>query len=82
MGNSIQQKDDLQRFFGQVLRKYRHMKGLSQEKLALESNLDRTYISLLERGKRTPSLWTLFILSKQLDISPVELVREMEHLID
>jgi transcriptional regulator with XRE-family HTH domain len=38
--------------FGRHLRKIREEKRLSQEELAFRSNLDRTYISLLERGKR------------------------------
>ena len=39
---------------GQCLQKARINKGFSQEQLADIVNLDRTYISLLERGKRNP----------------------------
>ena len=56
--------------FGQILRSYRKKAGLSQEKLAAESELDRTYISLLERGLRQPSLTTILQLSKPLQITP------------
>jgi transcriptional regulator with XRE-family HTH domain len=42
--------------FGHTLRKTRMLSGVSQEDLANAAGLDRTYISLLERGKRNPSL--------------------------
>lgn len=64
--------------FGKILRKYRIENQLSQEKLAFASNLDRTYISLLERGLRQPSLESLFKLSKALKIRPNEFVKRIE----
>ena len=67
--------------FGQVLKKYRLEKGLSQERLALESGLDRTYISLLERGKRQPSIKTLFAISAHLKIRPSTLIEKTEDLV-
>ncbi|MES2552800.1 MAG: helix-turn-helix transcriptional regulator [Pseudomonadota bacterium] len=47
---------------------------ITQSKLSLISGLDRTFISMLERGVRGPSLHTVFQLSKALDISPSEFV--------
>jgi len=67
--------------FGQVLKRARLEKGLSQEKLALLCDLDRTFISLLERGQRQPSLATLISLSRILDVSAAELVAETEKLL-
>ncbi|MDB9317245.1 helix-turn-helix domain-containing protein [Nodularia spumigena] len=64
--------------FGQCLRNARKKKGLSQEKLAELANLDRTYISLLERGKRNPSLICITCLCKALDISLPELFQTMD----
>ncbi len=52
----------INKLFGEILREFRTNANLSQEKLAELSSLDRTYISLLERGKRQPTLQTLFIL--------------------
>lgn len=54
--------------FGAVLRELRKQQSLSQEKLAFESGLDRTYISLLEVGQRSPSLETMLALSRALHI--------------
>jgi len=61
--------------FGQVLKKTRKESGLSQEKLALQSGLDRTFISLIERGKRQPSLSSILDISKNLDISADQLIK-------
>lgn len=52
--------------------------GLSQEKLALECGLDRTYISLLERGLRQPTLSTVFVVAQVLNVQPSVVVREIE----
>jgi transcriptional regulator with XRE-family HTH domain len=60
--------------FGLVLRDLRKERALSQESLALESQLDRTFISLLERGLRQPSLTTIFQLARPLGLSPEDLV--------
>lgn len=60
--------------FGMVLRDLRQARSLSQETLALESELDRTFISLLERGLRQPSLTTILQLAGPLGIAPEELV--------
>jgi transcriptional regulator with XRE-family HTH domain len=65
----------VQEAFGQILREIRTQVGISQEKLAHASELDRTFISLLERGQRQPSLSTIFQLSKALGVAPDHLIR-------
>lgn len=55
--------------FGRVLRQLRLARSLSQEALALESDLQRNYISLLERGLNSASLKTLFKLAPVLGVS-------------
>jgi len=67
------QNKQLHKNCGKVLRELRNQTGLSQEQLGLECDLDRTFISLLERGLRQPTLTTLFILSEKLNISPSNL---------
>lgn len=64
--------------FGKQLRKIRKERKLSQEELAFHSKLDRTYISLLERGKRRPTLNTIFALAASLDVEPSDMVRLVE----
>jgi transcriptional regulator with XRE-family HTH domain len=70
----------LSKNFGRVLREVREEKQISQEKLAEYANLDRTYISLLERGLRQPSLTTLFSLAYALSISPSDFIKKVENL--
>lgn len=64
--------------FGAALKKIRRARDLSQKELAVESGLDRTFISLLERGKRQPTLGTLYQISKALNIPAVDMIRHME----
>lgn len=58
----------MQEQFGNLIRKERMAKGISQEKLAELSNLHRNYISDLERGRRNVSLNNIMKLFKALDI--------------
>jgi transcriptional regulator with XRE-family HTH domain len=64
--------------FGDVLRELRVRKGLTQEELAIDCGLDRTYISLLERGLRQPTLSTLFKLAENLNVSPSSIIKQLE----
>jgi len=66
--------------FAVVLRELRRKRGLSQQALALEADVDRTFVSLLERGKRQPSLDTLFRLAAALSISPTKLIARVEEV--
>jgi transcriptional regulator with XRE-family HTH domain len=67
--------------FGQVIREFRKANHLSQEKLAEMSTLDRSFISLLESGKKQPSLITIFQLAKALNISPSKMLANVEEII-
>jgi len=60
--------------FGEKLREARVLKGLSQEALALSLEFDRTYISMLERGKRNPSLFTIYRIADFLDVEASDLL--------
>ncbi|HEY4918190.1 MAG TPA: helix-turn-helix transcriptional regulator [Solirubrobacteraceae bacterium] len=63
--------DDVREQLGQNLRDHRERVGLSQEQLAELCDLDRTEISLLERGLRFPRLDTLVRLSRGLKLDSV-----------
>lgn len=69
---------EISKAFGAILRRNREEKGYSQEELALNCGLDRTFISLLERGLRQPSISTVFNLAAQLGLSANEFVRQVE----
>ena len=68
----------LQNTFGQVLKELRNENDLSQQQLAFDSELDRTYISLLERGLRLPTLGTIFKIAEVLKLSPSDMVTRVE----
>jgi len=55
--------------FGDRLRFFRKKLGWSQEKLALEVELDRTYIGGIERGERNVALLNICKLAKTLGVS-------------
>jgi transcriptional regulator with XRE-family HTH domain len=71
-------RKDLNAAFADVLRQLRERAGLSQEALADKSGLDRTYISLLERAQRQPTLKTLARLADALGISLAALSKKVE----
>lgn len=73
---------DLQHAFSRILRERRKACGLSQEGLALQAGIDRTFVSLMERGQRQPSLSTLFALCESLGIKPSAMLFEIEKTID
>jgi transcriptional regulator with XRE-family HTH domain len=63
---------------GDVLKKAREDAGLTQETLAFEADLDRTYISQLEHDKKSPTLDALFRIAKALGTPASELVARVE----
>jgi transcriptional regulator with XRE-family HTH domain len=67
--------------FGRVLRKVREEKSVSQEALAFMGGYHRTYIGQLERGEKSPSLRTIFALAGSLDVTPSNLLKEVEGLL-
>lgn len=68
--------------FGDELRKAREKAGLTQEQLAFRAGVHRTYISLLERDLKSPTLNMLFRLSKALSVSASKLVAKVEKRIN
>lgn len=70
---------ELEQIFGEILKESRLGKGLSQEELAFRCGLDRTYISLMERGKRKPTITTIFVLADALEVLPSHLIALAEN---
>ncbi|KEO55466.1 hypothetical protein TP2_15620 [Thioclava pacifica DSM 10166] len=57
------------------LRSLRAERGWSQERLALESGLNRTYLSAVERSEQNISIDNLWRLAQALDIDPAALLQ-------
>lgn len=69
-------KDDKNRVlinFGNNLRKHRESKGYTQERLAIELDLEISQISRIERGVINTSIYTLFLIATTLDLDINEL---------
>ena len=64
--------------FGRAVRRCRENRGLSQEELGFESDLDRTYVSGIERGVRNPTAKTILRLAKALGTRPSRLMEMAE----
>ena len=62
------------REFGRGVRLLRRQKGLSQEELADLAGIHRTYMGKIERGESNPPLYTIYKISKALDVSLPELL--------
>ncbi|MCX2863607.1 helix-turn-helix transcriptional regulator [Paucibacter sp. PLA-PC-4] len=69
---------DLITAFGGVLRGLRKKAGLTQEQLGFEAELERNFISMLERGERQPTLTTLVKLAKPLGTKASRIVALVE----
>lgn len=65
----------LSKIVSQNLRAVRAQQKLSQETVAKKARMSVSYISMLERGERTPPLDTLEVLAKALGVSPLYLLK-------
>jgi CheY-like chemotaxis protein/DNA-binding XRE family transcriptional regulator len=71
----------IEQAFGNVIRKLRKERRLSQEMLAFNSMLDRSFISSLECGRKQPTLITIFQLADALNISASQILSDVELLL-
>jgi transcriptional regulator with XRE-family HTH domain len=67
--------------FGSVLRASRQAAGISQEELASRAGLHRTYVSLMERGHRAPSIEVVRQLATALGTTMAELIADTERAL-
>jgi len=63
---------ELEKAIGDELRACRHRKKISQEQLGFDASVHRTYVSLIERGVKSPTLVVLFRLCQALDVPPAK----------
>jgi transcriptional regulator with XRE-family HTH domain len=66
---------DLREVFATNLRRLRHEKGLSQDDLAYEAEVSRSYLSQLEKGAYFASLKIIGRLAEALNVEPAELLK-------
>lgn len=69
---------EIRRLFASNVRALRQDKGLSQEQLAFEAGIHRTYVSGVERGVRNPTLLLVAKFAKALGVAPDVLLRPPE----
>ena len=68
------------RAVGQAIRHFRSEVGVSQEELGFRAGLHRTYVSDVERGRRNPTVVTLYSLAKTLGTTTSDLLKSAEDL--
>ena len=66
--------------FGQVVKSVRERQGMSQEKLAELAEIDRTYVSMIERGKKHPTLKVASRIADALNMRLSEIIRRAERI--
>jgi transcriptional regulator with XRE-family HTH domain len=69
---------ELPRIFGKVLKGVREERKLSQQALADYADMDRAYISKLERGISVPSIITIFKLATILEVKPSDFILKVD----
>ena len=67
---------------GQVVAEFRKKKGISQEVLSGFADIGRTHLSANERGKRKPTLETLYRISKAQEVKMSDIITEIEKQIE
>lgn len=70
--------DPLLAGLGEAIRDLRVERGLSQERLSLESGVHRNYIGGIERAERKPTIATIATIATALGVRPSELVARAE----
>jgi transcriptional regulator with XRE-family HTH domain len=66
---------DMRKLVGRNFARIRRAKGLTQEEVEARSGYSQQYLSDLERGRRNPTVITLYELSQALEVSHLELLK-------
>ncbi len=74
-------KGDLNEAFGKIIKQLREEREMSQQELADYAELDRSYISDMERGRYNPTLLTVYKLAEILKVKPNEIVQKVDKLL-
>jgi len=65
---------DMRKLVGRNLARIRREKGFTQEQLEERSGFSQQYLSDLERGRRNPTVVTLYEIAQALNVSPIDLI--------
>jgi transcriptional regulator with XRE-family HTH domain len=76
---AVMDKAAFNKLFGEFVRKKRLEQKLSQPQLSYKMGLDYQYISRVERGLISPTLFWIYGLAKALDMSMIQFVSELSH---
>ena len=68
--------------FGRAVRKRRNQLQLTQDDLGERCEMDRTYISGIERGRGNQTIQVIWLLAEGLEMTPGDLVKEAERCLD
>lgn len=74
----MKSKEVIQTTIGVNLKRERDKKGISQFDLAIDSDLHRNMIDLIERGKTMPTIYTLLKIANSLEIDIEELICDLD----
>lgn len=74
MKTKVRLKKKILNNLGTRVKFFRTQKGISQEALAFQIGVDRTYIGAIEQGTRSPSIYCLYILATALNTTLSQLV--------
>ena len=66
--------------FGIVISRLRTEKGMSQENLSAFAGIARSHLTMLENGRKTARLNTVFSIADALGVKPSELIRMVEEV--
>lgn len=69
---------DMRKTVGTNFMRLRKARGLTQEQVSEKSGYGQNYISWLERGRRNPTVITLFLLAEAVDATPRDLVSPID----
>ncbi len=69
--------DDIYKEIGKRVVSARKKKGMSQEKLATESGVDRSHMGFIEQGRRKPTISTLYRIVQVLDLKLEDLFKSL-----
>lgn len=72
--NKVLTKDELSKKIGERIKALRSEMGISQAELARRTNKDPQHIELIENGKVSPNVYTLYVISVGLEVSVSELL--------